>query len=363
MLRHFKGKFLFTSESLLEEFTWLYLGNLLNLEPVKKQHIINKGNRLDILGVTRSGQLAILELKNGAGKAAIDQLIRYKDNLIKERPDTPEFSKVDFHQDFRMIAIASHFSAATIDYAHSRLPGCLLLTYNISKSLSADYYLNFSNLNNTLLSKVKIDILEDSVFDSLPSFIQGYLLACPDKREKILKIIDKILCYNSSISFETISNNYGTGIAKWMNFAKYNDQGKIINNKNCVLWIYEPETNFPLGKLSLRVYLPTVDFNPRKPVSKCWTKQVAEIFLETENFVNVTDLWDFNTMLCRGSNFHLRYPLKTPEIDETFTSFEDYYINYRKYMKSRKKLRPITHEDFTTVEGMVQMALEDWSVR
>ena len=111
------------------------------------------------------------------------------------------------------------------------------------------------------------------------------------------------------------------------------------------------------------MYLPTVDFNPRKPVSKCWTKQVAEIFLETENFVNVTDLWDFNTMLCRGSNFHLRYPLKTPEIDETFTSFEDYYINYRKYMKSRKKLRPITHEDFTTVEGMVQMALEDWSVR
>lgn len=74
MLRHYKGNFLLKSESLLEEFTWLYLGALLNLEPVKKQHIINKENRSDILGVTPFGQLAILELKNGAGKTAIDQL-------------------------------------------------------------------------------------------------------------------------------------------------------------------------------------------------------------------------------------------------------------------------------------------------
>lgn len=32
-------------------------------------------------------------------------------------------------------------------------------------------------------------------------------------------------------------------------------------------------------------------------------------------------------------------------------------------MKSRKILRPVTPADFASVEGMVQMALEDWSVR
>jgi hypothetical protein len=32
-------------------------------------------------------------------------------------------------------------------------------------------------------------------------------------------------------------------------------------------------------------------------------------------------------------------------------------------MKSRQQLRPVSHCDFTSVEGMVQMALEDWSVR
>lgn len=353
MLRHFQGKFLFKSESLLEEFTWLYLGSLLNLEPVKKQHIINKENRSDILGVTPSGQLAILELKNGAGKAAIDQLIRYKDNLMKERRNTPEFSKVDFNQDFLIIAIASHFSAVAIEYAYSKLPGCLLLTYNISKNLSGDYYLSFNKLNNTIFKKVRIDILEDSLFDSLPCFIQGYLLACPEKREPILKIIDKILSYDSSISFKTSYRN------KSIDFAKYNKQGQILNNKTCVSWLYEPEKNFPLGKLYLSVYLPTVKFNPRKPIQKCWTKEVGGIYLETQDFVNITKLWDLNTRLSKEP----RYPLKTPEIDQTFSSFEDYYINYRKYMKSRQKLRPITHQDFTTVEGMVQMALEDLSVR
>ena len=361
MLRHYKGNFLFKSESLLEEFTWLYLGALLNLEPVKKQHIINKENRSDILGVTPSGQLAILELKKGAGKAGIDQLIRYKDNLIKKRPHTPEFSKVDFNQPFLMIAIASHFSAPTIEYAYSRLPGCLLLTYNITKDVKGNYYLNFIQLNKTILSKVKIDILEDSLFDSLPFFIQGYLLACPEQQEPILKIIDKILSYDSSISFETDYRNHGDSISRWMEFAKYNKEGEILNNKNCASLLYEPQTNFPVGKLSLGVYLPTTIFFQRK---QRWSKQVSEITLETQDFINVTGLLDFSAILFRGStNAPLRYPLKTPEIDQTFSSFEDYYINYRKYMKSRQKLRPITHQDFTTVEGMVQMALEDLSVR
>ena len=103
MLRQFKGKFLFKSESLLEEFTWLYLDDLLNLYPVKKQHIINNQNRSDILGVNRQGQLAILELKKGGGRASIDQLIRYKDNLVDSRIRTTEFSKVDFNKDLILI--------------------------------------------------------------------------------------------------------------------------------------------------------------------------------------------------------------------------------------------------------------------
>jgi hypothetical protein len=85
--------------------------------------------------------------------------------------------------------------------------------------------------------------------------------------------------------------------------------------------------------------------------------------VDTDDFVNVTEFWNSNCIWSKISGLPLLYPLKTPDIDKTFNSFEDYYINYRKYMKSRQQLRPVSHADFTSVEGMVQMALEDWSVR
>jgi len=129
---------LFKSESLLEEFIWLHLGSLLNLTKVKKQHIINKQNRADILGVDSLGRLALLEIKKGGDKGSIDQLIRYKDNLINHRLQTPEFSKVDFDKDFLLIAVASYFSDSTRTYAESRIPGCLLLTYQVKKTLNGE---------------------------------------------------------------------------------------------------------------------------------------------------------------------------------------------------------------------------------
>lgn len=43
MLRQSKGKFLLKSEALLEEFIWLHLNPLLNLDPVKNNILlINK---------------------------------------------------------------------------------------------------------------------------------------------------------------------------------------------------------------------------------------------------------------------------------------------------------------------------------
>lgn len=75
------------------------------------------------------------------------------------------------------------------------------------------------------------------------------------------------------------------------------------------------------------------------------------------NYQGVYSTW------CKENSLPLRYPLKTSEIDTVFHSFEDYYTNYRKYMKSRKELRTVTSSDFASVKGMVKMALEDWSVR
>lgn len=360
MLSQSKGKFLFKSESLLEEFTWLYLWDLLNLYPVKKQHIINTQNRSDILGVNSQGQLAILELKKGGGLASIDQLIRYKDNLMNLRTQTTEFDKVDFNKDLILIAVASHFSASTKTYAESKLPGCLLLTYEVKKTLNGEYFLIFNHLNSTVFSQVKIEVVEDSLFDSLPSFMQGYLLSKPELRENVLTIIHAIQSYSSELRFSSYTRYSSESVSKELVFAKYNKEGQLLNDKTCVSFTYYYGGIFPKGKLCLDVYLPTVEINPRTYKR---TKKVDGIYVNTNDFVNVTELGDTNSGWSKTLGVPLKYPLKTPEVDETFYSFEDYYTNYRKYMKSRQKLRSVNHSDFTSVEGMVQMALEDWSVR
>ena len=360
MLRQSQGKFLFKSESLLEEFIWLHLGSLLNLTKVKKQHIINKQNRADILGVDSLGRLALLEIKKGGDKGSIDQLIRYKDNLINHRLQTPEFSKVDFDKDFLLIAVASYFSDSTRTYAESRIPGCLLLTYQVKKTLNGEYYLIFKNIDTTVFSQVKIEVFEDSLFDSMPSFMQAYLLEKPQIRENVLTIIQTIQFYSPDIGFDSYTSYSQDNVSKEIVFAKYNKQGQVPKDKTCAVFSYNYGLNSPTGKLSLQVYLPTVEINPRTYKR---TKKVDGIYVETNDFVKVTELRDLNYTLYKKLGLPLRYPLKTPDIDQEFYSFEDYYINYRKYMKSRQKLSPVKHSDFTSVEGVVKMALEDWSVR
>jgi hypothetical protein len=284
MLRQSKGKFLFKSEALLEEFIWLHLESLLNIGRIKKQHIINKENRSDILAVNSLGQLVILELKKGGGKGCIDQLVRYKKHLMDEQPKAKEFLGVDFSKEFLTIAIASSFSASTKAYAESKLQNCLLLTYEVKKTSDDKYYLILKN-GNAVFPQVKIEIIEDSLFDSLPSFIQGYFLDKPDIRKRVLSIIQKILSYSSDIRFHSYTR-YLDNVTKTVEFAKYNRQGEILNNKICADFTYSYGTKFPNEKLSLIVYLPTVEVNIR---SYKRTRRVDGIYVDSDDFVNVTE--------------------------------------------------------------------------
>lgn len=355
MLRQPKGKFLLKSEALLEEFIWLHLKPLLSLDPVKKQYFINKQNRSDILGVNPEGRLAILELKKGEGKGSIDQLLRYQDFFRKESHQDPNFERVDFSKKFLLIAIASHFNSSTIDYAQKMIPDCLLLTHEVKQYDNGEYFLLLKKLDNRILSKIPIEIIEDSLFESLPSFIQGYLLDKPEIRERILLIIQKILSYSPDLSLET-QYNYSS---KEMIFAKFNKKGELLTDKTCISFMYDPaEQTDPKDKLSLYVYLPTIFSMVTKNV-----KRVDRIRICTDDYTNVEKIEDFYTRCYRNDPCYLNYPLRTTEINEVYKSFQDYYINYRKYMKSRQKLRPVDASDFTSVDSIIQMALEDWSVR
>jgi hypothetical protein len=358
MIKFHKGKFLFKSEALLEEFIWLHLSKLLDLNPVAKQYFINDKNRSDILAVDAQNRLAIIELKNSGGKASLDQLLRYKKALMRHPPDGEEFAPVDWKKEFSLISIAADFSTPAKEYAAHKMPNSLLLQYEIDRTKDNRYCLILRDLEGKVYRKQDIEVDEDSLFDSLPPFLQAYLLTQPEIKDRILEIIQKILDYHPSIQFETEANPYSH--AKDLNFGKFNKQGQMMEKKTCAFFRYDLRLKHEEPRLSLAVWLPTMWIIPKRYNFTQRGKILGAVYIWTDDFYHVTKLTDPNMWMSKSCNIQLRYPFNDEQIYDTF---EDYYINYRKQMKSRQKLRPITHDDFKSVDSVIQMALEDWSVR
>jgi len=363
MIKFHKGKFLFKSEALLEEFIWLHLSKLLDLSPVAKQYFIDDKNRSDILAVDAQNRLAIIELKNSDGKASLDQLLRYKKALIRHPPNGEEFAPVDWKQEFSLISIAADFSTPAKECAAHNMPNSLLLQYEIDRSKDNRYCLILRDLDGKLYRKQDIEVDEDSLFDSLPPFFQAYLLTQPEIKDRILEIIQKILDYHPSIQFE--SQVCDLFRAKDLIFGKFNKQRQMMEKKTCACFRYYFDPKHKEPRLSLSVLLPTFrlitkrDYYPQTVKIKRG-KFIGRIHISTDCFYHVINLTDPNFWMSQRWNIELKYPLKK---DQIYDTFEDYYINYRKQTKSRQKLRPITHDDFKSVDSVIEMALEDWSVR
>ncbi|MDB9529576.1 endonuclease NucS [Oscillatoria sp. CS-180] len=108
----------FTSELALEDLIWERLETLLQLKPFRRQYAV-MGEICDILALSPTGQLAILELKNTEDRYIVQQLTRYYANLLEERPLSEH---IDYTQPLRLIAIAPTFHRHNeIDRQYSRL--------------------------------------------------------------------------------------------------------------------------------------------------------------------------------------------------------------------------------------------------
>ncbi|MDJ0533396.1 MAG: endonuclease NucS [Xenococcaceae cyanobacterium MO_207.B15] len=96
----------FESEAILEYFVLQNLDILFNLLPIARQYRTSNNQICDILAVNNNRQLTILELKNTEDRYIIQQLTRYYDDLIKEKPFT---DKIDYQQSVSLIAITPSF--------------------------------------------------------------------------------------------------------------------------------------------------------------------------------------------------------------------------------------------------------------
>jgi RecB family endonuclease NucS len=90
----------FASVAALEDFIWENLQQLLGFTPLKRQYTV-KNEVCDILALDEQNQLVIIELKNAEDRYVIQQLTRYYDNLLDEKPF---LEQIDYSQPVRLIA-------------------------------------------------------------------------------------------------------------------------------------------------------------------------------------------------------------------------------------------------------------------
>ncbi|MGB2926847.1 MAG: hypothetical protein WBB82_16220, partial [Limnothrix sp.] len=149
MLRQTESGWEFPSETTLEKFVWENLSESLNIEKLAQQYVCN-GERCDILGLRRNGQLVIVELKNIEDRYIIQQLTRYYANLLEDQPFSDQ---IDYSLPIELIAIAPNYHRHNlIDQKYSRLD-FKLLNFVLKVQEDTIYFVLQDQQQNTIFEK------------------------------------------------------------------------------------------------------------------------------------------------------------------------------------------------------------------
>jgi RecB family endonuclease NucS len=205
----------FASEAALEDFVWANLKQLLGLTPLKQQYSV-KGQFCDILAVDENKRLVVLELKNTEDRYIVQQLTRYYDALIEEKPFKEE---IDYAKLIGLVAIAPSFHR---DNFTDRKYNSLLIEL-LHLEIFADegnLYLQLKGIENGKVSQIQLPPQERDISENLPSVprqLQNFLAKCDkssDKeREAVLRIRRKILSFDNRMKEVVKANRieYGDG--------------------------------------------------------------------------------------------------------------------------------------------------------
>lgn len=218
ILRRIAGGWEFSSELALENFIWDNLEAVIGLIPLKRQYII-RGEICDILAVTPQRQLTIIELKNAEDRYVVQQLTRYYDSLIAEKPFLQE---VDYDQGVRLLAIAPTFHSYNhVDRKYNRLSIEFIQTA-ILQDLDT-FSLKLESLDSHVTQQIAIPYqevkprLELQDEPDIPEQLVLWLGSCPpQKQEGFRKIRSYILSYHERMRefVDKKSIQYGTGKTK-----------------------------------------------------------------------------------------------------------------------------------------------------
>lgn len=217
-LRRTSGGWEFSSELALENFIWDNLEIALGLIPLKRQYVI-KGEICDILAITSHKQLVIIELKNAEDRYVVQQLTRYYDSLIEERPFSQE---VDYDQTVRLIAISPTFHRHNyVDRKYNQLSVEFIQTAILQDS--DGFSLKLESLDDQITQKISIPYedlksrLQRQNEPDIPEQLVRWLGSCPpQQQDSFRKIRSDILGYHERMQefVDKKSIRYGTGKTK-----------------------------------------------------------------------------------------------------------------------------------------------------
>lgn len=210
----------FESEQVLEDFTWANLKQLLGLTPLKRQYAV-KGQICDILAVDENKRLVVLELKNNEDRYIVQQLTRYYDALLEEKP----FNEVlDYTQSIKLIAITPKIHRDNlIDRKYHHLSIQFLQSEVVASG--ERFYLQLKDIDIEKLFHLELRYQERDSTERLPTppkLLQKLLSPCPPEQLKvIMEIRNQILSFDKRM--EEISTagsiKYGNGKSKTSKFC------------------------------------------------------------------------------------------------------------------------------------------------
>ncbi|OKH11990.1 endonuclease NucS domain-containing protein [[Limnothrix rosea] IAM M-220] len=251
----------FVSEAQLEDFVWSHLEELFGVTPLARQFSVD--NQIcDILAVDSDKRLTIIELKNSEDRYLVNQLTRYYDALVTNKPLS---ENIDYRKSIQLIGITptvhrdnwsdKKYNRLNIQFWEFGVKQLAKSQFQFSlKNLEAEEQKNILFRFEPVQTEIEIPEPPRKLLNMLTDIAEG-------KREKILEIRKKIL------SFHERMKEYSSGSAVLYGSAK---------NKTCAELRFDSKRN----DIALFLWIPFG--NPsRKTVNRVriWT-----------DFETVTDL-------------------------------------------------------------------------
>ncbi|MBD1214635.1 MAG: endonuclease NucS domain-containing protein [Dolichospermum sp.] len=237
----------FESEKDLEDLVWNNLEKLFGYKPLKRQYQVS-GQYCDILAFGKNQELVIIELKNSEDRYIVQQLTRYYDALLDEKPF---YEHINFQVPIVLIAVTPNFHRDNYtDRKYHQLKFNFLQFKIICQEQK--FSLNIINTDTTLNWKLDFDYSpENHVNRNIPSphkRLYQLIERCnlqQKQKSSLLKFRETILQFDDRMQeiAEDGGIYYGNGKTKHCAELRLNS-----SKKELVLFLWLPR-NFLWGDI------------------------------------------------------------------------------------------------------------------